>query len=120
MSETRIIVPMGMLKEVVDAEAKSVVPFDQLETLSIGLRWLSENPIVPTEDQMAQIMCAHVANWEQIRSRIEAWQRRMFVAPEPEVPEEIKDLVEGMSWNSSTWRRILEAYRRGRQSAVKQ
>ena len=46
--------------------------------------------------------------------------RRMFLAPEPEVPEAIKDLLEGpeepgISAREANWR-VIEAYRRGQRN----
>ncbi len=84
------------------------------------LRWLSENPIVPTDEQMAQI----VAAWRQghpenfyIHCSIE-WQRRMFLV-EPEMPKEIEDLIaKHFGVNPSDWVKQLaiESFRCGQRS----
>ena len=97
MAERRVVVPDGMLK----AAVPCYLPDRQLvhSILEAALLWLSENPIVPTSEQLHSIigklpmaMCDIV--WtERDRALIAEWQRRMFLAPEPEVPEEIKDLL---------------------------
>lgn len=62
-------------------------------------RAISENPIVPTPEQEGDL----IGYWRTedrragyptngARAMAVEWQRRMFLAPEPEVPEEIKDL----------------------------
>ena len=93
--------------------------------------WLSKNPILPTDEQLYSTigslpvaMCDIV--WtDRDRAMIAEWQRRCFLAPEPEVPEEIKDLlwknlkVNGIELDSMVEplnKTILEAFRRGQRS----
>ena len=79
MSDKRYIVPEGMLKAAHDEAVRSAGQIGKC--LEAGLRWLSENPIVPTEQQLSDIAAdAHVCMDEVIAE----WQRRMFLAPEPE------------------------------------
>ena len=125
MTEKRYVVPEGMLKAVQLIAPDRLMPDIHITTvkgvLEAALLWLAKNPIVPPYDR-AQIFA------ESLPYRIECehtvvsmnkwaveWQCRMFEAPEPEVPEEIKDL-----WQSAPTppmkQRILEAYRRGKAS----
>lgn len=108
MSETKYVVPDGMMKAAYNEFFKaaslngrpSVTDGERLlYALEAALRWLSENPIVPTSEQLYSTigklpvaMCDIV--WtERDRAMIAEWQRCMFLAPEPKVPEEIKDLL---------------------------
>jgi len=133
MSESRIVVPDGMLTAAMHAIG---IPEQYKQThqvnkaLEAALRWLSENPIVPTDEQVKAIH--HSATEAACTSKsilpffaIE-WQRRMFLAPEPEIPEDIRDLiygdevaatglVKGGTFDESN-QRVLEAYRRGQKS----
>lgn len=93
---------------------------------------LSENPIVPNEIDVMEILqervrSHHISGEEYcaippatVRFVIREWQRRMFLAPEPEVPEAIKDLlldgadfIHGQRHADEANKQILEAYRRG-------
>ena len=140
MSE-KIVVPEDGLQVAVDAawvhahgtsvpQASPQMAAEIRESFRVFLnefcRWLSENPIVPTDEQM----CSMGKAWEASDIDGEGffyaveWQRRMFRA-EPEVPEAIKDLListEGVQNGppetidqvvSRLNARTLEAYRRG-------
>ena len=133
MSETKIQVPEGMLKAAVEAvrdrsefgfhfidnkdEARIVAQTQ--DTLEAALRWLSENPIVPTNEQTQGVCDSIFVGPENLldpRDAMVEWQRRMFLAPEPEVPEEIKELVD--SFNVPIYKLfykegLKEAFRRG-------
>lgn len=132
MSDKKIVVPQGMRKAVINAGVFATTD----EQLEAALCWLSENPIVPTMAQYDAI------GDEMTRAGYQftpwnfaiAWQRRMFLAPEPMVPEAVKDLLcpdlgretfTGEVYQASHWlstndaevnRRILEAFRRGQAS----
>jgi len=54
--------------------------------------WLSENPIVPTDAQVEEMRIKLVPVHPHWANIVAEWQRRMFVAPEPKAPDEIKDL----------------------------
>lgn len=59
----------------------------QLEaSLEAALRWLSENPIVPTKKQLENLWYESQGKGPEgtIEHCIAEWQRRMFLAPEPE------------------------------------
>ena len=90
MKEKKIIVPEGMLKAAVAAVkipiSGEIVRNQPHDILEAALRWLSENPIVPTTEQIMSeanrtrefeaIMYAQWIGW---------WQSHMFDAPEPEL-----------------------------------
>jgi hypothetical protein len=119
----KIVVPEGMLKAVCETYSDSVEV-----CIEKALLWLSENPIVPSHEQWEKMtMDVHkergwsVTNLDDHAGlAIEEWQRRMFLAPEPEVP--VKDLLWDLQ--SSTWsetekkhnEEVIEAYRRGKAS----
>ena len=127
-------IPEGMLKA---AHEKAFVGMGTSITeriLEAALRWLSENPIVPTDEQIDRIHreanpSAETAigrHWE-IRNWLIEWQRRIFLAPEPEIPEEVKDLLyrhpkglsDGFVSMDTADENTIEAYRRGQQSREK-
>lgn len=95
------------------------------EIVEAVLRYISEHPQVPTLKQLREIeTCA--AHEPQGSTRwlsdiITEWQRRCFVQEEPEIPEEIKDLLGMMDAymdhdpDSPSYPRdlVFEAYRRG-------
>ena len=128
--EKRYIVPEGMLK------AARTAVFVYIQTLSVieymddnhlakvaleaALRWLSENAPKPTSrdiQNMSDWMTDNGDQYHSTESYCEEWVRRMFLAPEPEpeIPEEIKDLlVEGIAPTLNQNHSIIEAYRRGK------
>ena len=130
MSETKIKVPEGMLQAALD----SVKDGDLLGyALEGALRWLAENPIVPTSKQVQDMIDSdHLST---IASRCAEWQRRMFLVSEPEVPEAIKDLMEPLANGPSDPSRpererdrlfairhneqVAEAFRRGQKTDAK-
>jgi hypothetical protein len=83
MIEKKIVVPDGMLK----AARKRLAPNKwKQEVIKLciedSLRWLSENPIVPTISQIQDMekgsLYLEVAKC--VRRQIREWQRRMFLA----------------------------------------
>ena len=84
--------------------------------LEAALRWLSENPIVPTSRQERELVDSWIKETSLGKTEhlVTEWQRRMFLAPEPEVPEEIKDLLAGVHPDVTPI--AIEAYRRGQKS----
>ena len=92
-----------------------------LDRLEAFIRWQSENPVVPTEKQ-ALDMYTDFPIGSGIKCAVSGaveWQRWMYLVPEPEVPETLKDcLIEDDRPISRECHnaRIIEAYRRGRES----
>jgi hypothetical protein len=133
MNDKKIVVPLDMAM----AAAKAV--YDQCNrvdyhpqiriALEAALRWLAENPIVPTDMQCEAMYTSSLndrrGSTGYVREFSVEWQRRMFLAPEPEVPEAVKDLLyapngtpDGLSEHVIGIHdaRVIEAYRRGKQS----
>ena len=124
MSEKRIVVPEEMFKAMVHAENHPGDKWDDdvlWEMLEAALRWLSENPIAPNDEQVDaltnEVPYQDSGNGRIFRAVIDKWQRRMFLAPGPEVPEEVKDLLSSRPnafIPSSRYNEvIIEAFRRG-------
>lgn len=95
MSKIEVQIPDGMMKAVKskfpDREMSDVHIVTVKGVLEAALRWLSENPILPTAEQLYSTigklpvaMCDIV--WtERDRAMIAEWQRIMFLALEPEL-----------------------------------
>jgi len=136
--EKKIVVPEGMLKAATEKAfypGRYYTPGDIesiTKILETALRWLSQNPIVPDEKQTLAMVKGKEGfpfdSWEWVRWGACEWQRRMFDASEPEIPEEIKDLLTEQQppfpagryqWReqADVDKRILEAYRRGKVAA---
>lgn len=96
--EKKIVVPPGMLDAVSDEMCQrwryrkedwpSVKKTDAANlsfSLETALRWLAENPIVPTEKQFAKLYddLSGVNDGKLTQRGVIEWQRRMFLAPEP-------------------------------------
>ena len=120
-----IVVPEGMLKSVYYSEGYELELRREREPdieriVEATLRWLSENPIVPTVEQSSEMMEKFPVN--TTRNVCVEWQRRMFLSPESEVPESIKDLIFNLKFTANPEvanNAILEAYRRGQRSVAK-
>ena len=121
MSETKIKVPEGMRRAAEDAVVRDLPGSNYCGIVNVGLeaalRWLSENPIVPTMEQATEMSdSGHPCVLDGVWYATE-WQRRMFLAPEPEVPEALDGMLvkslAGFDVNDINWR-IQEAYNRGK------
>jgi len=110
-------------------------PADAIEfdaTVDAFAEELAKNPIVPTNEQVKKMkddlhpnfapnyVCFGSGDFED--GAVE-WQRRMFLSPEPEIPEEVEDLLWGeyeeVGHGNEANAKIIEAYRRGRASGEK-
>jgi hypothetical protein len=86
--------------------------------------WLAENPIVPTLEQYRAIMALrnYGVSMEDEKFYYAEWQRQMFLEPEPEVPDGVKDLLvpndpeTGLPMDQRM--ALLESYRRGREAGI--
>lgn len=104
MREKRIVVPDGMLKAATEqagylyGDLTVFVNGMTLDgVLAAALRWLSEHPMVPTIADIARLhsecrLTTAQRNDFLDQAVIVEWQRRMFFAPEPEVPQEAIDV----------------------------
>jgi hypothetical protein len=96
MSETKHVVPQPIKDAVHNALASYPVAANTGHAAEIACdafaKALRENPIVPTDEQAVEMMrstshrgCEGWADWEWVLLGAIQWQRRMFLAPEPEV-----------------------------------
>ena len=129
----RISVPDGMLKAALIASGlDDYCSDDQAEirkALEAALLWASEHPQVPTDEQLQAMRehllpdmpkgAEHFTSNDLFMGAVE-WQRRCFVQEEPEIPEELDDIMfPDLAPDSITARKselndlILDAYRRG-------
>ena len=132
MSETKIKVPEERLLRVVDKVGSSPTV---RECCTAFAEDLSENPIVPNEADVMEILqervrSHHISGEEYcaippatVRFVIRESQRRMFLAPEPEVPSEIRDIDAWITVYLGSHpeienirRNFLLTFRRGQQS----
>ena len=124
-----VVVPEGMLNAVTNSRimipgmhapwAEDIV----LQILEVALRWQRDNPPVPTMEQINSIRQVNLNGPDEDIYKPQfycrEWMRRMYDAPEPEVPEEIKDLLHTTIYNmedNDCNKRIIESYRRGQKS----
>jgi hypothetical protein len=119
----KITVPEGMI----NAGAEALQNYDDCipVILEAALRWLLDNALGTTSLELCEAkerilpslsgVNQHVA-FEQGATWVEKRLRQIFLAPEPEVPEAIKDLWDA-SPTSDTKRRTIEAYLRGKESS---
>ena len=127
--QVKVKVPQGMFNAAMDCH--NYIPDHRIirKELEAALRWLSENPIVPTKEQIdsmigsnSQLHWGWDTYWREHTSAwITEWQRRMFLTPEPEVPEAIKDLLlpnieSGFFKPEIVNERLAEAFWRGQKS----
>jgi hypothetical protein len=130
MNDTKYVVPEEGLK-VAQREALGA-DFPTLDFMRLGIaafiRWQSENPQVPNDEQVTDWFSpsdfrALEGRTEPLKQFALTVQRHIYLAPEPEVPEEIKDLllteqshknVQPLKGELNSM--IIEAYRRGKES----
>lgn len=118
--KTRIIVPEGMSSSGGTALA-GMFGYPKPEprhideancVLRAALRWLTENPIVPTEKQFAKLYdeLSEVNDGRLTYRAVVEWQRVMFSAPKPNpVVEKVKQTVMGTTLTNSEANEITAA-----------
>lgn len=123
----QIIVPDGMVEAVMancvvvgvcQGKAVSLTTIAAREVLRRALEWLVANPIVPqTVDEYRKLLALknYEISFDAQQFYYAEWQRRMFLAPEPKIPEAIKDLMPHYPDKESHEWAIVEAYRRGKE-----
>lgn len=138
MIEKKYVVPEGMLKvfgEAYDHQKGLGANREGCEKagMETALQWLAENPIVPTTQQAAGMAedCGNEIrkpnrNWSAhdcVTFYAVAWQRRMFLAPEPEYGFIECDTCRAKSGSPTLCRgclhnrEVIEAFRRGTEAA---
>lgn len=101
-----IKVPEGMLKAAVHSAMRDGLQYDSIPIIiEAALRWLDSLLAAMEKDNDGHT--AYCAAIDEVR--------RMFLAPEPEIPEDIKDLL-GSPEMTHTNECIIEAYRRGQKA----
>jgi len=124
MGDKKIVVPEGMALDACKAWDKSYFENhsqnDNIHAVLVAaLRWLSDNPIEPDEDEV-NMMFSSEPNAQVQRVARQAcveWQRRMFLAPDLDPSEdELRDLLHEDRWHKEIGDAIREAYRRGRKA----
>jgi hypothetical protein len=92
----KIVVPEEMLKAVADGIGVGVEPCRRI--LEAALRWLLENPIVPSNEQRYELTVnarnLDVPSTQRFQNMIAEWQSRMFLAPEQEISPAAKRAIE--------------------------
>lgn len=118
MSEKQYEVPEKMLEAAMRASLDAGLPIGPSTELKIpieaALRWLSENPITPSTQQWSELY--HSSPSMTGRQRAAEWQRRMFIKPEPQEPEELQKILHRTCKGNYD---IIEAYHLGRRSKEK-
>ena len=125
----KIKVPDAILKAAIAAFYKE----KKIEAaLEAALRCMAENPIVPTLEDVENILAERVVETGFIDANYLAiyvasqWQRHMFFAPDPKVPPELIDILNGVTgdnpgacitFNGRTFSEgVIEAFRRSKES----
>ncbi len=130
----KYVVPEEGMKAAIDAAGQTVKGCPWQEIVSTALeafiRWQSENPPVPTDEQIREAAkkADPRGDWKvatsfltDYRNFLMLWERIMYLAPEPTVPEEIEDLLHNVlnMEDNDCNRRIVEAFRRGQKAGTK-
>ena len=102
----KYVVPEEGMKAAIDAAGQTVKGCPWQEIVSTALeafiRWQSETPPVPTDEQIREAAkkADPRGDWKvatsfltDYRNFLMLWERIMYLAPEPTVPEEIEDLL---------------------------
>lgn len=119
MRQKTIMIPKGMM-EAVGYENNAFAQELARRVIISALVWLTENPVLPLDEEAARIV--DETHFSTLTARCiefaRLWQQRMFLAPEPEVPNDVKELLypDPNGVNFDVNHTILEAYRRGQRS----
>lgn len=136
MSDTKYLIPECGFKAALENIPKFKIAGLEEEIIKQALqdfvRWLSENPIVPTPKDVDKLYLDWQAVTEYDSSQMPLWasiewQRRMFLAPKPVFIQEIRDLMDSYTSDDTGSRfncnehneHVIEAYRRGQKAGSK-
>lgn len=102
MRQRKIVVPEGMLKAAEAGIECGGAPWVNA-VLQTALLWLSDNPISPSDKQCDVLLESFALDGElrrggpvnraQVKCLVTAWQRRMLIDQEKDVPIEVRDLI---------------------------
>jgi hypothetical protein len=129
MSDKKIKVPDGMLEAAMRASMEAGLPIGPSTELRVvieaALRWLSAGHMdfpLPLLKEILEAVPGWKLNETVIQNVLHQGLRRMFLAPEPEVPEELRELLmTGADEGTFNWavnKAIMEAFRRGQKSRL--
>jgi hypothetical protein len=129
MSDKNYVVPKEGLAAALEAAGSTLRDTEWKHVVAVAvhafIRWQSENPRVPTDKQIKDMWTLYANSVEvDCAGLLAEWQRRMYLAPEPEVPEKIKDLLLDLrelkehAWHEASIcnEKLIEAYRRGKRA----
>ena len=127
MSDTKIKVPDGMLDAVIDCHEYIPDRRVKRKELEVALLWQKNNAPEPTLEQWKELSrrwLSHpdVANISYVHFVSTEWIKMIYDEQEPEVPQEIADMLQewsGRTSSSPMQRAILDAFRRGQKSKEK-
>lgn len=129
MSERKVVVPKEMLQaaEKAGLQGEYMIGGPFLVSMEVAieaaLRWLAENPIVPTLADVKEFHSPETLQLSyhgQLQEACVRWQRRMFLAPEPEQRPDLigiaNKLTSNANWRSSDlYHALLEEFRMGQE-----
>ncbi len=120
----KIVVPDGMQLAFFQAMQYRFgsVPGGTAVGLEAALRWLSENPPpIPLKDAARLAKNTYTVNETSIIAIVKSGIECMFLAPEPEVPKEVSNLMWNINAPSHEEHNedVIEAYRRGQKAGSK-
>jgi hypothetical protein len=121
MSDKNYVVPEGMLAAVIaymgwdepnEDQCANRIGVEVRRILEVAIRWQDSH--LPN-DRLVNPIGQTAESYNQGYAKAIADLRRMYLAPEPQVPEEINDLLyRPDSTFSSHNKDVIEAYRRGK------
>jgi hypothetical protein len=98
MTVNKYRVPDGMLNAFISGRRHQ--PYDDfrdeyIRGLEAAIQWLAENPIMPTMEQLnAMYKKVDTGNGgTYIPAYLAEWQRIMFLVPEPELSDEVEQVI---------------------------
>lgn len=125
MSEKKYVVPKGMLKAAnrevyVGGIQQDCYELILMRGLEAAVKWMAENPIVPTPQQASKIWDdARAGDPKYTERACVEWQKIMYLGPEDPFERDCADIVPTVA-EVLTLRRVeldmREAYERGRKA----
>ena len=107
----KIRVPDGMLEAALQA-CPNTYPHGVEAALLACCKWMSENPIVPTDKQVDQLNSYVIPPKKNfMREMLMEWQRRMFLVEEPSKIQDVLDRMMGRAFTESEANSIIETVR---------
>jgi hypothetical protein len=105
MSDKNYVVPKAGLEAAIEAAGSTLKDTDWKQVVAVAvhafIRWQAENPIIPTHEQAIHL-CEIFEDesgsrrpdyCDSVRAVAIEWQRRMYLAPEPEAPQVASEVL---------------------------